>query len=494
MGVMTFTLPEELPPGGRLAVDFARFAGGYDHSPFPTSIQVVDHQLILARAQNESGYVLVPWPIGDLGFPVTTTATLRERTEPYRLLVELARGKINQVRTYAAEWELLGLQLDDETQSALTAAVKAFAGAVQAETPGESDPLATEALSLAYQAAGRAVQLYAGTCINIRKQSEAGLSTRWGARLCRRPEGETEKYYRSAFNTVRLTPNWSTIEPQESQYDWSELDAMVEWALQAGLNPSIGPLIDLTSDTLPEWLANWHGELPSIAAFFCDFLETAIHRYRDRISTWLLCSGFNHANSMGLTEDDRLRLTARLLEAARNADPDSEFLIGLSQPWGDYLERDDYTYSPLVFADTLMRSGLPVNGFEVEIVAGDESHASQLRDGLDTLRLLELFGILGLPIELMFRHPGRPAQVTGNSTLPEIARPSSCWRGSDSLPAQAEWGGTLAAVALSLPHIRSVHWGQWIDTPDLHSGLLTHESAPKPMLAILHKIRSQFIE
>ena len=52
----------------------------------------------------------------------------------------------------------------------------------------------------------------------------------------------------------------------------------------------------------------------------------------------------------------------------------------------------------------------------------------------------------------------------------------------------------MAAVALSLPHIRSVHWGEWIDMPDLHSGLLTHDSAPKPMLAILHKSRSQFIE
>ena len=35
---------------------------------------------------------------------LTSTATLRSREEPYRLLVELARGKLNQVRNQLTEW------------------------------------------------------------------------------------------------------------------------------------------------------------------------------------------------------------------------------------------------------------------------------------------------------------------------------------------------------------------------------------------------------
>src|SRR5204863_7106751 len=108
--------------------------------------QLTDGLLTLSRAQNESGYVLVPWPVPDFGFPVTTSATLRERPEPYRLLAELARGKINQVRTQAAEWEMLGLPLDPATAEELAAATKAFGRAVLSPVAADADAAAEEAL------------------------------------------------------------------------------------------------------------------------------------------------------------------------------------------------------------------------------------------------------------------------------------------------------------------------------------------------------------
>src|SRR5579883_99282 len=351
MGVMTFLLPTPFPPGAAAAAGHARFAGGYDHTPFPTVCDLEGDRLVLSRPQNESGYVMVPWPVPDFGFPVTTTATLRERPEPYRLLAELARGKINQLRSQAAEWEQLGLSLDPETAAVLAAATRSFGRAVLVPDPRESDAAAADALGRAYLASHRAARLYADTCINIRKGSEAGIPTAWGCRVDRRPEGDADRAFVGAFTAARLVPDWASIEPTESRYDWSELDALVEWATARGLRVSIGPVIDLAGTRLPHWLSDWHGELPSIGAFFCDFVETAVHRYRDRVSDWLLCSGFNHANALGLTEDDRLRLAARLLEAGRAADPDARWVVGLSQPWGDYLDRDDFTYSPLVFAD-----------------------------------------------------------------------------------------------------------------------------------------------
>ena len=58
--------------------------------------------------------------VGPLGALVTATSTLRERAEPYNLLLELARGKLNQVRSQSAEWiedglpTPLGLELRED--------------------------------------------------------------------------------------------------------------------------------------------------------------------------------------------------------------------------------------------------------------------------------------------------------------------------------------------------------------------------------------------
>src|SRR3954466_15947010 len=110
MGSMTFLLPNPVPPPAAAAVRRACFAGGYDQTPVPTRVDVQGNRLVVSRALSESGFLLVPWPVDSLSPFVTTTATLRERPEPYSLLVELARGKLNQVRMQAAEWGDFGLR------------------------------------------------------------------------------------------------------------------------------------------------------------------------------------------------------------------------------------------------------------------------------------------------------------------------------------------------------------------------------------------------
>ncbi len=64
--------------------------------PYPTEATVEHHQLIVNRRADESGSLQVPWPIAPLGQFMTLSATLMERTTPYSLLIELARGKVNQ--------------------------------------------------------------------------------------------------------------------------------------------------------------------------------------------------------------------------------------------------------------------------------------------------------------------------------------------------------------------------------------------------------------
>src|SRR5205814_2005132 len=84
--------------------------------------------------------------------------------------------------------------------------------------------------------------------------------------------------------------------------------------------------------------------------------------------------GCNVGGVLGLSEDDLLWLTARLSEAAMQVAPDVELVLGVAQPWAEYMARDEHTYTPLVFLDTLLRTGLKLSALDVELVMGAAPH------------------------------------------------------------------------------------------------------------------------
>ena len=75
-----------------------------------------------------------------------------------------------------------------------------------------------------------------------------------------------------------------------------------------------------------------------------------------------------------------LGLTYRLAEAARQVDPSLELIIGIAQPWGEYMALADRTHSPFIFADTLIRSGLNLAALDLEMVMGVTPRGSYCRD------------------------------------------------------------------------------------------------------------------
>ena len=214
-----------------------------------------------------------------------------------------------------------------------------------------------------------------------RHQEEGKLGTRLAARLTR-PAGHLEAECRRSFNAVQLGLVWREIEPAESRYDWAAADAVVAAARGAGMPVTAGPVIDISPGMLPDWAAGWNGDLPTLAAFMCDFLETAIARYKGDVRRWVVCGGFNHADGLGLGDDDRLRLAARLFESASHIDPELDLVLSIAQPWGDYLVNDDQTISPLAFADDLIRTGLRVSAVELELRTGCVPRGSLPRDPL----------------------------------------------------------------------------------------------------------------
>src|SRR5262249_1132323 len=133
------------------------------------------------RETTESGRLFVPWPIAGYGTPIVGTATLAERPNPYVLAVELARGKLNDVRNQLADWTQMGLRTEPELKRALEEAQHAFIrAATSADRPEACDPAAQDALQAASRAGDLLIEAYTAQVLQSRLATTSKLSTHLG--------------------------------------------------------------------------------------------------------------------------------------------------------------------------------------------------------------------------------------------------------------------------------------------------------------------------
>src|SRR5436309_7546791 len=91
---MTFQLPAAAAARDGRDLERACLAGGPDNMPWPTDLRLNGRHLVLQNLSNEpGGFVVVPWDVAGAGRLMGTSATLMNRSAPYRLVLELARGK-----------------------------------------------------------------------------------------------------------------------------------------------------------------------------------------------------------------------------------------------------------------------------------------------------------------------------------------------------------------------------------------------------------------
>jgi hypothetical protein len=495
MGTMTFQLPPGLPPDSTKELERTCVAGGPDNMPWPTELRLKPDILAASRSVDESGYLVVPWSVDTVGRLMGTTATLMERPVPYNLLVELARGKVNQLRCQAADWKSGGLQIPDTLRQLIDDASKSFVQAVAGEGGPDETERARQSLAQSYRAAELLVRGYIEQVFSVRHQRQPKLDATLECRLGRRdPSEDPGAPIAEAFNSVCVPMTWSAVEAEEGNFDWSATDEAVQWAADRGLALSAGPLVDFSSANLPAWLWLWERDLPSLATFMCKFVDTAVRRYRSKIRRWQLSAASNNATVLSLTEDELLGLTYRLVEAARQVDASLDLVVGIAQPWGEYMAVEDRTHSPFIFADTLIRSGLNLSALDVELVMGVTPRGSYCRDLLETSRILDLYALLGVPLRVTLGYPSSDA--SDPDADPELRVAAGRWHGGFDPTTQAEWVEAYSSLAICKPFVQGVQWVQLSDAgPHAfpHCGLLDASGQSKPALQQLRELRQKHL-
>jgi Glycosyl hydrolase family 10 len=495
MHTMSFRVPADMPLAAAEDLLKSSIAGGHDRAPTATRCELREGHLVLTRELGESGPAYVPWPVPRLGRLVTPTTTLMFRDRPYDLATELARGKVNQVRNQYADWHGGGLAAAPDVEEILHRATNMFGSSILEDTFQSADRQADEALAIAHEAADSLVRRYEEQVFRLRHQRQPRLDTALGCRIGAVPPRGIDDAYRLAFNAAYVPMTWRSIEPTESGYRWTEADATINWAASRNLPLFAGPLIDFSANGLPEYVLKLRGEPLSFKSLMSDYVETVVGRYRGKVTRWLITAGSNGSGALGFSEEDLIRLTAMAADAAWQIDSSLQLVFGLAQPWGDYLGASGFDYSPFVFADTLLRSGLPFAGVEVEWFFGTSSRGSYCRDLLSASQLLDLFGVLGVPIHVSLAYPSSTKPDPQGDPTEYIER-AGRWR--DFTPAaQADWAGAFAALAMCKTYVSGVFWDHLMDAAPHripNGGLVDERGQVKPAFERLRALREAHLK
>ena len=462
MGVLRFrTAPHAAPDWDGLK---HAYMTGYDGRVFPTEIatQPSDEPagglLLCQRPLSDSGKLRVPWPVPGRGVQVLSTSSLREREQPYALAVELARGLLGDLRNQAATWRQQGMVLPAAYEDSMSRAFEAFRkAACRQDEEAEAATLADDALVAGCEASDQLMHAYTLQKMAPHRQRTGVLPVVLGCGVQKVPSEDATEAFDRAFTAAMIPINWPTIEPETNSYNWDAVDALVDWGESRRLRLAAGPLLDFSPGGLPEWLRQWSVDQPSLQSFLCDFIEVAKARYRGRITFWTLATGACTGGDFDLSEEQRLTIVARLLEAARRSDDGSQVFLQVESPWGEYQAAGQHRLAPIQFVDALARSNLGLDGLSLQFDLSDPSQLTRHRLLVDIARLIDHWSLLGLPIHITLTIPSDLAGLSPQ-----------------------DWIDQFLPTLMVKPQVTAVFWSQFQDTPESSTGVLDASGTPKP--------------
>jgi len=494
MGLMRFQVspPDRLTP---LAIERA-FLTGPEQIPWVSRVQASAGTLSVWRTTSDSASLCIPWQVEGHGEITLSTGTLIERTDPYQLQVELARGQIHQLRNRLSEWQSAGLLVPDSIHAALRGSLEEFAAAATRQhDPEVAAAHAERAIRAALDVSDLLSARYIEQALMARHRQTPHLPTLLGVNLGHRLlDAPMGRQVLKAFNSAVVPIVWRDVEAAEGNYQWAVYDRQVEWCQSHDLKVVAGPMLRLDDRGLPDWLAIWQGDFDNLLSFVSDYVETAVNRYRGKVHLWQCAARVNVGEVLSLTEEEKLRLAVRALEITRKVDPETPAIVRFDQPWAEYMGRADRDLSPLHFADVLVRSGLELSGVGLEINVGYWPDGTYPRDRLDYSRQLDRWSGLGLPIWLTLSVPSSQspdAQAYGRG-VPLATAHASGWTPDQ----QQIWVKSYVPLLLAKPAVQGIFFNHlWDALPHEfpHSGLFDAAGAAKPALASLAVLRKKHL-
>jgi hypothetical protein len=281
------------------------------------------------------------------------------------------------------------------------------------------------------------------------------------------------------------------VETSEGSYCWDICDKQIEWCRANRLKVCAGPLLQMDSRSLPDWIYLCEDDFDTLLSFVEEFIQTAVHRYRGKVDLWVCCGRTNTADLLGLSEEEKVRLAARSLELTHGLDAETPVIVSFDQPWAEYLSARNLDFPPLHFADALVRADLGLAGVMLEVNFGYSSGGTLPRDLLEFSRQLDYWSLLGVPMYLSLCVPGSDRADPLAQLSDRLPPPGS------SPQTQQAWIAKYLPMLLAKPYVQGVLWSQLRDSLPHdypNGGLFDLRRHPKPSLRTLASIRQAHLK
>ena len=471
---------------------------GTDGVPVRADIDLRDGAIrCRKRTEGPAGLVLL-WPIEGVGRFILETSRLPERSEPYNLHVELARGRLMRIDQKREDWGLYDCEGTEELIADLDQARDSFIEAVKADDPAVAASLADQALKQAVLASEKMTMFHADIFLGRRKQSGG-----FGRRMfgCRIDLGSTSDAYRDAippmFDFVTVPVPWRQVEPKEQEFNWQPVDAWVEWLTKKNVPIKMSPLVSFHERHIPDWLYIWENDFETVRDLVYEHVRRVVERYGTYVVAWDVISGIHADNTFNFSFEQLMELTRLASALTKQLAPRATTIIELVSPWGEYYARNQRTIPPMLYAEMAVQSGISFDAFGLPMIFGVGTDGMYVRDLFQISSMIDRFGNLGKAIHVTAA--GAPS-ATGPDKDDEsggtlLAEAGGQWHGEWSGDLQAEWLRSFYRTAMSKPFIESIAWRDLADAGKHgvpHGGLLGRDFKPKPAVETLRSLRQEF--
>lgn len=488
---------------------------------------------------------------GHLGVLTLQTSLLPQRAEPYLLGLELARRHIMLFLNKLEDWGLFDHPGAEAILKQFEAARKTFTEALVASRrsgeaspgvtwQGEADRLAMIALAIIIDAGDRlavldarrsmperltgkayedAVRIYTrATAETPASGAAVSIAGNTGVTLPGSPSigvpveplvfnDAIQKAVLSFADFIVVPMRWIDMEPVEGKYAFAGSDRWIEWAVRTAKLPVIaGPLIDLRSQNVPEWLYIWENDYETLRDVVIEHIQQIVTRYRRAVHRWTVASGLHVNGNIKLSVEQVIDLTRTSIAAVRKLHPNAKVQLAIDEPWGEYHAERKRSLPPLLYTDAMMQLGSAVDTIGLRLTMGHAASGRSTRDLMSLSALLDRYAMFNRPLAVTAL--GVPSAVAAadedDAPLGEPQgqpKDGGWWRSGWSEAWQADWASQAMAIICSKPYVQSVCWNQLLDglgqgapgggvPVDLPSGgLVSTQAQLKPIVTRLGQIR-----
>jgi len=252
----------------------------------------------------------------------------------------------------------------------------------------------------------------------------------------------------------------------------------------------VGPLLDTSPGGMNQTLIECD-DFRARRSLVLSSMRRTVGSLPSNVSMLHLVSGVNGLGHRHLNYAQQLQLTVDMLNLRDEMGVQTPTMVSFDFPWAERLAGAVGGIHPLQVADSLLRQGVRISYFGLEMNLDYGTTGSAFRDPLQWIDLVDVWAQLSVPLVLCLRLPtGVSADGLENNGNRLVCRPGEGMTDDQRIGMLQ----TVLPMMAARPMVAGLLWQQWSDDGDVRfpfGGLTEKDGTEKPILELIRQFRAK---